>query len=114
MISQRGLILSRKVATYHTDRLRAMPVGHFFDVITNGYGVMFPQGAKHTPEERWKIVALLTYGYPASIKNVFAWRMYKQVNVFLMARFRVQDDADQEEPTQAYISYVEERDDAVG
>jgi hypothetical protein len=32
-----------------------------------------------------------------------------------MARFRVQDDADQEEPiAKAYIWYVEERDDAVG
>jgi hypothetical protein len=40
--------------------------------------------------------------------------MGRIINDFLMARFRVQDDADQEEPTRAYILYVKERDDAVG
>ncbi len=38
----------------------------------------------------------------------------EHITNFLMAQIRVQDDADQEEPTQAYILYVEERDDAVG
>jgi hypothetical protein len=33
--------------------------------------------------------------------------------IILRARFRVQDDVDQEEPTQAYLSYGEESDDAV-
>lgn len=59
MIAQRGFTLARPVASYHTDRLRAMPDGHFFDVITNGYGAMYPQASKHTPEERWKIVAYI-------------------------------------------------------
>ena len=27
--------------SYHIDRLRQAPVGHFFDVITRGYGVMY-------------------------------------------------------------------------
>jgi hypothetical protein len=57
MITQRGLAVARPVPTYHTQRLRELPVGHFFDVITNGYGVMFPQGARITPEDRWAIVA---------------------------------------------------------
>ncbi len=27
--------------TYHSERLRNAPIGHFYDVITNGYGVMY-------------------------------------------------------------------------
>ncbi len=57
MIARRGFDLARPVATYHTDRLRDMPVGHFFDVITNGYGTMYPQGGRISPDDRWAIVA---------------------------------------------------------
>ena len=57
MIAQRGFNLQRPVATYHTDRLREMPVGHFFDVITNGYGTMYSLAARITPEDRWAVVA---------------------------------------------------------
>lgn len=59
MINQRGLILRRPVATYHTDRLRKMPVGHFFDVITNGYGAMFAQAPRVPVDDRWAIVAYI-------------------------------------------------------
>ncbi len=48
------------------------------------------------------------------MEDRFGRTMDKHVDDFLVAQFRVQDDADQEEPTQAYILYVEERDDAVG
>lgn len=57
MIAQRGLVLARPPATYHTDRLREMPVGHFYDVITNGYGVMYRQAPNVDPADRWAIVA---------------------------------------------------------
>ena len=59
MINQRGFKVERPVATYHTDRLRAMPVGHFFDVITNGYGAMFPFSDRVPVEDRWAIVAYI-------------------------------------------------------
>ena len=59
MIAARGLALKRKPATYHTDRLRKMPVGHFFDVITNGYGVMYSYGARVEVPDRWAIAAYI-------------------------------------------------------
>ena len=48
------------------------------------------------------------------MEDRFARTIDKHIDDFLVAQFRVQDDADQEEPTQAYTMYVEERDDAVG
>ncbi|MGE0223282.1 MAG: cytochrome c [Acetobacteraceae bacterium] len=45
--------------SYHTVRLRAAPAQHFFDVITNGYGVMYPYAARVTPRDRWAIVAYI-------------------------------------------------------
>ena len=46
-------------ANYHQDRLRQAPVGHFFDVITNGWGAM-PSYASQVPvEDRWKIIAYI-------------------------------------------------------
>ena len=59
MIAQRGFTLARPVADYNTDRLREMPIGHFFDVMTNGYGAMFPFGARIEPEDRWAIAAYI-------------------------------------------------------
>ena len=38
MIVQRGF---PPPPSYHIDRLRKVPAGHFFDVMTNGYGKMF-------------------------------------------------------------------------
>jgi mono/diheme cytochrome c family protein len=45
--------------SYHIDRLREAPVGHFVDVITRGYGVMFSYAARVTPSDRWAIAAYL-------------------------------------------------------
>jgi len=59
MISKRGLALRRPPANYHTDRLRKMPVGHFYDVMTNGYGVMFSYASRVEPEDRWAIAAYI-------------------------------------------------------
>jgi mono/diheme cytochrome c family protein len=56
MIVQRGY---RQPPTYHSDRLRGVPVGHFFDVITNGFGAM-PSYALQVPtEDRWAIAAYI-------------------------------------------------------
>ena len=45
--------------SYHTDRLREAPVGHFFDVMTHGFGSMPDYVAQVTPEERWAIAAYI-------------------------------------------------------
>jgi hypothetical protein len=44
---------------YHQDRLRRAPVGHFYDVITNGYGVMYGYWDRIEPDDRWAIVAYI-------------------------------------------------------
>lgn len=58
-IAQRGFTLARPVGNYHSQRLRDMPVGHFFDVITNGYGTMYPFRARIKPYDRWAIVSYI-------------------------------------------------------
>ncbi len=45
--------------TYHSDRLRNAPIGHFYDVITNGYGVMYSYAARVEPNDRWAIAAYI-------------------------------------------------------
>ena len=54
MVVRRGY---RRPPTYHQDRLRDAPVGHFFDVITNGFGAMPDYASLIKPEDRWAIVA---------------------------------------------------------
>lgn len=58
-IAQRGFALRRPPASYHTDRLRKMPIGHFYDVITNGYGTMFSYASRVQPVDRWAIAAYI-------------------------------------------------------
>ena len=56
MIARRGF---RRPPSYHIDRLRQAPVGHFFDVITNGFGAM-PDHATQIPvRDRWAIIAYI-------------------------------------------------------
>lgn len=56
MIVQRGFPAP---PSYHTDRLRAAPGRYLFDVITQGYGVMYPYAARVEPRDRWAIVAYI-------------------------------------------------------
>lgn len=56
MIVQRGL---RPPPSYHTDRLRKAPLGHFFDVITNGFGAMPDYAAQIPVADRWAITAYI-------------------------------------------------------
>ena len=44
-------------ASYHQDRLRQAPVGHFFDVMTNGWGAMPSYASQVSVEDRWRIAA---------------------------------------------------------
>lgn len=57
-----GMVVRRgfsKPPTYHDDRLRNAPVGHFYDVITNGQGRMNSYASQVPPADRWAIVAYI-------------------------------------------------------
>jgi mono/diheme cytochrome c family protein len=54
MVVRRGY---RRPPSYHDDRLRKAPVGHFFDVISNGFGAMPDYAAQINVKDRWAIVA---------------------------------------------------------
>jgi mono/diheme cytochrome c family protein len=56
IVVQRGF---RQPPSYHIDRLRTAPVGHFFDVMTNGFGAMQDYRAQVTYDDRWRIVAYI-------------------------------------------------------
>jgi cytochrome c553 len=56
MIVQRGFPVP---PSYHIDRLRQAPVGHFFDVMTQGYGIMYSYAERVKPEDRWAIAAYI-------------------------------------------------------
>jgi Cytochrome C oxidase, cbb3-type, subunit III len=45
--------------SYHIDRLRQAPNGYFYDVITNGFGVMYSYSERIAPRDRWAIIAYL-------------------------------------------------------
>ena len=57
-----GMVVRRgypQPTTYHDDRLRNAPVGHFFDVITNGWGKMNGYSSQIPVADRWAIVAYI-------------------------------------------------------
>jgi mono/diheme cytochrome c family protein len=56
MIVRRGL---KQPPSYHIERLRTAPVGHFFDVVTNGYGAMLNYAAQIQPRDRWAIISYI-------------------------------------------------------
>jgi Cytochrome C oxidase, cbb3-type, subunit III len=56
MVVRRGL---RPPPSFHIDRLRTAPAGHFFDVITHGFGSMPDYAAQVAPKDRWAIVAYI-------------------------------------------------------
>lgn len=54
MVVQRGF---PQPPSYHDLRLREVEIGYFFDVMTNGFGRMFPYASRITPKDRWAIAA---------------------------------------------------------
>ncbi len=56
MIAERGFPYP---PSYHTAALRNAPDSHFYKVITNGYGVMYPYADRISPDDRWAIVAYI-------------------------------------------------------
>jgi mono/diheme cytochrome c family protein len=56
MIVQRGF---RRPPSYHEERLRNVPVGYFFDVMTNGFGAMQDYASQVPVADRWAIAAYI-------------------------------------------------------
>src|SRR5215831_7476772 len=56
MIVQRGF---PHPPSFHTDRLRQVPVGHFFGVMTNGFGRMYSYSDRVDVGDRWRIAAYI-------------------------------------------------------
>lgn len=54
MVAMRGM---KHPPSYHQDRLRQVPNGYLYDVVTNGFGAMYGYSAQIPPRDRWAIVA---------------------------------------------------------
>jgi mono/diheme cytochrome c family protein len=55
-IVQRGY---KRPTSLHDARLRAVPIGYFYDVITNGFGQMPDYAAQVAPQDRWAIAVYI-------------------------------------------------------
>lgn len=49
----------RAPPSYHSERLRGVPPGHFFDVVTNGFGAMGDFSDRLSVEDRWRVAAYI-------------------------------------------------------
>jgi mono/diheme cytochrome c family protein len=56
MIVQRGF---KRPTSFHDERLRNSPAGYFVNVMTNGFGVMFPYNDKLSVQDRWAVAAYI-------------------------------------------------------
>jgi len=56
IVGRKGMI---GIASYHVDRLREVPDGYLFEVITNGKNTMSSYGHQVSPQDRWAIVAYI-------------------------------------------------------
>lgn len=55
-----GMVVRRgfpRPPSYHIERLRTAPDRHLYEVIRDGYGVMYPFADRVAPPDRWAIVA---------------------------------------------------------
>ena len=58
----RGMVVRRGFSpppTFHSEYLRKIPVGHFYNVITHGYGAMYSYAARIPVKHRWAIAAYI-------------------------------------------------------
>lgn len=70
MIVKRGF---KPPPSFHSDRLRNAPAGHYFDVITNGFGAMASYASRVPEKDRWAIIAyirVLQLSQNATIEDV--------------------------------------------
>jgi mono/diheme cytochrome c family protein len=82
VVAQRGL--QPPPPSFHDDRLRGEPVGHFFQVITKGVRTMPSYAAQVPPDDRWAIAAYLRAlqlsqdapleAVPADVRATQGWR----------------------------------------
>ncbi|HUR45358.1 MAG TPA: cytochrome c [Candidatus Saccharimonadales bacterium] len=80
MIVQRGF---PPPPSFHIDRLQQAPVGHLFDVITHGYGIMYPYASRVEVEDRWAIAAYiraLQYSHQVQLRDLPAAERAKLEN----------------------------------
>lgn len=72
----KGMVVRRGFSpppTFHQEYLRKKPVGHFFSVITNGYGAMYSYASRIPVRDRWAIIAYiraLQYSRTASLDDL--------------------------------------------
>ena len=70
MIVQRGF---KQPPSFHSERLRAVPDGYLFQVMTNGFGTMSTYAPQVSVPDRWAIVAYiraLQYSQHANLADV--------------------------------------------
>jgi mono/diheme cytochrome c family protein len=56
MVVLRGF---RQPPSYYSDRLVNAPVGHYFDVVTNGFGAMPSYASRIQTDDRWRVIAYI-------------------------------------------------------
>jgi len=56
MVVLRGF---RQPPSYYSDRLVNAPLGHYFDVISNGFGAMPSYASRIEPDDRWRVIAYI-------------------------------------------------------
>ncbi len=56
MVVQRGF---KQPPSYHIARLRNAPVGHYYEVISNGYGAMLNYAQQLQVRDRWAVIAYI-------------------------------------------------------
>ncbi len=57
-----GVVVLRgfsRPSSFHTDALRAAPLGHFYDVMTRGFGAMPSYAVQIPSRDRWAIAAYI-------------------------------------------------------
>jgi hypothetical protein len=58
----RGMIVQRGFSpppSFHTNEIRNKPVGHYFDVMTRGFGTMYSYAGRIPARDRWAIAAYI-------------------------------------------------------
>ena len=72
----KGMVVRRGFSpppSFHSAYIRSKPVGHYFGVITNGYGAMYSYASRIPTRDRWAIVAYirtLQYSRTASLDDL--------------------------------------------
>jgi mono/diheme cytochrome c family protein len=103
MIVRRGF---KQPPSYHIDRLRQAPVGHFYDVITNGYGAMLNYAQQIQPRDRWAIISYiraLQYSQNANVSELSAEQRAKLPSADKMQQPMVPHDPTLTDPERAPI-----------